>query len=101
MRRRENVSSATAVRLRGLIRIARWNAEASVSSSRRSAEGLPIICPLVPLASAAPRPLVPGVAVERTGRRELAEFVADHVLGHQDRDELVTVIDAEGQTDEL
>src|SRR5579862_4410439 len=41
------------------------------------------------------------MAVEGAGRRELAEFVADHVLGHQDRDEFVAVVDAEGQPDEL
>ena len=35
------------------------------------------------------------------GRRELAELVADHVLGHQHRHELVAVVDAEGQADEL
>src|SRR5690242_20063382 len=106
MRRREKVSSATAaaaslprivwatrLSLRGLVRIARRKAEASVSSSRRSAEGL--------LMSGSPRALVAGVAVERAGRRELAEFVADHVLGQQHRDELVAVVDAEGQPDKL
>src|SRR5262249_4969697 len=35
------------------------------------------------------------------GRRELTEFVADHVLGHQHRDEFLAVVDAEGQSDEL
>ncbi len=34
-------------------------------------------------------------------RRELAELVADHVLRHEHREELVTVIDTEGQADEL
>ena len=47
------------------------------------------------------RLLVGGVAVEGAGRRELAEFVADHVLGHQHRDEFVAVVDAEGEADEL
>ena len=42
-----------------------------------------------------------GMAVEVAGRRELAEFVPDHVLGHQHRQELVAVVDAEGQADEL
>ena len=41
------------------------------------------------------------MAVEGAGRRELAEFVTDHVLGHQHRDEFVAVVDAEGQPDEL
>src|SRR5215472_8970621 len=41
------------------------------------------------------------VAVERAGRRELAELVADHLLGHQHRNVLVPVVDAEGEPDEL
>src|SRR5258708_2547212 len=41
------------------------------------------------------------VAVERAGRRELAEFVADHFLGDDHRDVLLAVVDAEGQPDEL
>src|SRR5256885_3767189 len=106
MRRREKVSSANAFAaslprivwatrfsLRGLVRKARRKADASVSSRRRSAACLPISAPL--------RPLVAGVAVEGAGRRELAELVADHVLGHQHRDEFVAVIDAKGQADEL
>src|SRR6185312_12427271 len=50
------------------------------------------------------RPLrlpVGGVAVEGPRRRELAEFVPDHMLGHQYRDEFVAVIDTEGEADEL
>src|SRR5690348_10872235 len=41
------------------------------------------------------------MAVEGARRRELTELVADHVLGHEDRDEFVPVVDAEGQADEL
>src|SRR5262249_32199415 len=41
------------------------------------------------------------VAIERPGRRELAEFVADHLLGHQHRNVLLAVVDAEGEPDEL
>src|SRR5580692_10134516 len=41
------------------------------------------------------------MAVERAGRRELTEFVADHFLGDDDRDVLLAVVDAEGETDEL
>jgi hypothetical protein len=41
------------------------------------------------------------VTVEGPRRRELAELVADHVLGDQHRDELVAVVDAEGEPDEL
>src|SRR5260370_702639 len=51
--------------------------------------------------SAPARRLVAGMAVEGAGRRELAQFVADHVLGHQHRNEFVAVIDAKGQADEL
>src|SRR4051794_4259985 len=106
MRRREKVSSATAVAaslpriicatrlsLRGLVRIARRKAEASLSASRRRPGGL--------LISGPPRLLVAGVAVEGAGRRELAEFVTDHVLGYQHRDEFVAIIDPERQPDKL
>src|SRR5258705_8066735 len=41
------------------------------------------------------------MAIEHAGRRELAELVADHLLGDHDRDVLLPVVDAEGQTDEL
>jgi hypothetical protein len=34
-------------------------------------------------------------------RRKLAEFVADHFLGHVDRNMLMAVVDAERQPDEL
>ena len=45
--------------------------------------------------------LVAAVPVEHPGRRELAELVADHVLGHVDRNVLLAVVHAEGQADEL
>ena len=51
--------------------------------------------------SSPPRPLVAGVAGEGARRRELAELVAHHVLVHLHRQELVAVVDAEGQADEL
>src|SRR5207244_6130209 len=41
------------------------------------------------------------MAVEHAGRRELAELVADHLLGDQDRNVLLPVVDAEGEPDEL
>src|SRR3989442_1338973 len=44
---------------------------------------------------------VGGMAVERARGRELAELVADHLLGHQHRDVLLAVVDAESQPDEL
>src|ERR1700760_899713 len=106
MRRREKVNSASAaaavlprmvwatrLSLRGLVRRPRIDAAASLSSSRRSAAGLPM--------SAPSRPLVAGVTVEGPGRGELAELVPDHVLGDQHRDEFVPVIDAKGEPDKL
>src|SRR5205807_1169360 len=41
------------------------------------------------------------MAVEHPGRRELAEFVADHLFGDHDRNVLLPVVDAEGQPHEL
>src|SRR5262249_13496754 len=41
------------------------------------------------------------MAVERAGRRELAELVADHLLGDHHGNVLVPVVDAEGEPDEL
>src|SRR5579862_4854569 len=41
------------------------------------------------------------MAVEGARRRELAELMADHVLGHQHRDEFMPVVDAESEADEL
>src|SRR5262249_61772656 len=41
------------------------------------------------------------MAVEHSRRRELAELVADHLLGDHHRDVLLAVVDAEGQPDEL
>src|SRR5580704_9702437 len=106
MRRRENVSSASAAEavlprivcatrlsLRGLVRRPRMDAAASLSSSRRSAAGFAM--------SAPSRLLIAGVPVEGPGRRELAELVPDHVLGDQHRDEFVPVIDTEGEPDKL
>src|SRR5487761_410053 len=106
MLRREKVSSANAeaaalprivwatrLSLRALIRSPRRLAKASLSSRRRSAAGL--------LISGSPRLFVAGMAVKGPGRREFAELVADHILGHQDGDEFVPIIDAKGQPDEL
>src|SRR5262249_34199000 len=41
------------------------------------------------------------MAVERPRRRELSELVTDHFFGHQHRNVLLAVVDAEGQPDEL
>src|SRR5690606_32821253 len=45
--------------------------------------------------------LVGGVPVRGPRRRVFTELLADHLLGHRDRDVLVAVIDAESQADEL
>src|SRR3954447_15136712 len=41
------------------------------------------------------------MAVIGPGRSELAEFVADHIFGHDHGEELLTIVNAKGQTDEL
>src|SRR4051812_28351488 len=41
------------------------------------------------------------MAVERPGRRELAELVPDHLLGDEHRNVLLPVMDAERQPHEL
>ena len=41
------------------------------------------------------------VTAEYTGRGELAELVADHVLGDIDGDELVPVMHSDGKADEI
>src|SRR4029077_860503 len=45
--------------------------------------------------------LLPRMSAEQTRRRELTELVADHVLGHVHRDELVPVVHGERVADEL
>src|SRR4051794_36393603 len=45
--------------------------------------------------------LLAGVALERTGQGELAELVADHVLGDVHRDELPPVVDGHRVTDHV
>src|SRR5947209_4305081 len=77
----------------GLMRSMRATALASLSLNPRSFFALDISGPLCLL--------VRRVAVERAGRRELAELVADHVFRHVHRDVLVAVMDAERQPDEL
>src|SRR5882762_9534876 len=41
------------------------------------------------------------MAVERSRRREFSELVTDHFLGHQHRNMLLAVVDAEREPDEL
>ena len=45
--------------------------------------------------------LAGGVTLERTGQRELAEFVTDHIFGNKDRNMLLAIVDRDRQTDEL
>jgi hypothetical protein len=51
--------------------------------------------------SASLRLLVRGMTAERAGGREFAELVPDHVLVHLDGQELVAVVNAKRQADEL
>src|SRR6478609_3416500 len=71
----------------GLTRRSLVTALASLSASVRSRAALPIT--LSSSSPCGPR------------RRELAEFVADHVLGDQHRNMLMAVMHAEGEPDEL
>ena len=41
------------------------------------------------------------MAVIGPGRSELAELMTDHIFGHDHGQELLTIVNAEGQTDEL
>src|SRR5947209_4407604 len=77
----------------GLMRSMRATALASVSLNPRSFFALDMSGPLCLL--------VRRVAMERAGRRELAELVSDHVFRHVDRNVLVAVMHAERQADEL
>src|SRR5918994_3432884 len=87
------ISCATRLSFCGDTRSMRATALASLSGRARGVAALPILLPL--------RLPVGRVPVEGTGRRELAELVADHLLGHVNRDVLLPVVDAEGQPDEL
>src|SRR5918993_6070584 len=100
---RPRISPATRFSLRGLTRMFRVTACASVSSRSRSRFGLPMVSMLASArgASAPLRLLVRRVAGEGARRRELAELVPHHVLRHLHRDELLPVVDAEGQPHEL
>src|SRR5919199_1776623 len=88
------MSCATKLSFCGLTRSMRATALASLSGSARGVAALPIL--LGPL-----RLPVRRVTMEGARRRELSELVADHLLGHVDRDVLLAVVDAEGQPNEL
>src|SRR5690606_7707436 len=78
----------------GLVRRLRSTERASTSDRPPGCFGLPI--DLAPLGL-----LVRRVTEEGARRRELAELVAHHVLRHQDRQELLAVVNTERQADEL
>src|SRR6266446_7919388 len=44
---------------------------------------------------------IAGVTVKSPGRREFAELMTDHILGAVHRDELMPVMDCEGQRDHV
>src|SRR6266545_4330821 len=92
------ISAASRLSFCGETRSMRATAFASFSPSRRSRARLLIAGSL---ASHALRLAVGRVAVEGARRRELAELVADHLLGDQHRNVLLPVVDAERQADEL
>src|SRR5439155_3268300 len=92
------ISAATRLSFCGETRSMRATAFASFSPSRRSRARLLIAGSL---ASHALGLAVGRVAVEGARRRELAELVADHLLGDQHRNVLLPVVDAERQADEL
>src|SRR5258707_760603 len=80
----------------GLTRSIRATALASLSARLRSRFGL-----LIAYSSSLLGFLVARMAMEGTGRRELAELVAHHFLVDRYRHMLLAVVDAEHQTDEL
>src|SRR5262249_35523328 len=129
MRLRENSRSASATltflpRMRPATRLSfcgeilrlRATALASLSPRLRMRFGLPISpaprrCPRCSRGRRRPRRradrrrfphrlAVAAVAVERPGRRELAELVPDHVLIDRNGDVLAAVVDAEGEAHE-
>src|SRR5262249_22568711 len=91
------IRPASRFTLRGVVWIVRTEAFASVSLSRRAYAFFPIALYLC-----LDRLLVGGgMAMKVPGRRELAELVTDHVLRHEHGQELVAVVDPEGEADEL
>src|SRR5262249_30721099 len=101
------ISAATRLSFCGLTRMLRATALASLSARLRSGFFLPMSVPRLRTSAGGGGGggtlglAVGRMAVERAGRRELAELVADHLLGHQHRNVLLPVVDAERQPDEL
>src|SRR6478672_11348793 len=93
---RPRISCATRLSFCGLTRSIRAIALASLSARTRSRFGL-----LIAYSSSLLGFLVARMAMEGTGRRELAELVAHHFLVDRYRHMFLAVVDAEHQTDEL
>src|SRR6478752_2456493 len=93
---RPRISCATRLSFCGLTRSIRATAFASLSGRTRSRFGL-----LIAYSSSLLGFLVARMAMEGTGRRELAELVTHHFLVDRDRHVLLAVVDAERQADEL
>src|SRR5262245_6572192 len=86
------ISAATRLSFCGLTRMLRATALASLSARLRSRFFLPMSVPRLRTSGARGGGSALGLAVgrmaiERAGRRELAELVADHLLRHQHRSE--------------
>src|ERR1700748_1274606 len=93
---RPRISCATRFSFCGLTRSIRATALASLSARLRSRFGL-----LIAQSSSLIGFLVARMAMEGTGRRELAELVSHHFLVDRHRHVLLSVVDAERQADEL
>src|SRR5215475_757062 len=93
---RPRISCATRLSFCGLTRSIRATALASLSARLRSRFGL-----LIAYSSSLLGFLVARVAMEGTGRRELAELVSHHFLVDRHRHVLLSVVDAERETHEL
>src|SRR5437588_4650145 len=93
---RPRISCATRLSFCGLTRSIRATALASLSARLRSRFGL-----LIAYSSSLLGFLVARMAMEGTGRRELAELVTHHFLVDRYRHMLLAVVDTEDQADEL
>src|SRR5437660_1240269 len=93
---RPRINCATRLSFCGLTRSIRATALASLSARTRSRFGL-----LIVYSSSLLGFLVARMAMEGTGRRELAELVTHHFLVDRYRHMLLAVVDAERQADEL
>src|ERR1035441_8499015 len=84
------------------IRSRTWRAfEADRPLCRRTARVPGRSLVLVAVMSATRSPLLAGVVPEGARGGELAQFVADHRLGHVDRDVTATVVDGNGVADHV